>query len=89
LSPCVQLAHVDFAPSSPAGLLGGAAALLGKPEEARRVLSAALELAAKIRFRPEIALTHLQLAELLLEHYPSEQPEAQEHLDFAIEEFAG
>ena len=49
----------------------------------------ALELAAKIRFRPEIALTHLQLAELLLEHYPSEQPEAQEHLDFAIEEFAG
>ena len=32
----------------------------------------------------EIALTRLQLAELLLEHYPDERTEAQEHLDFAI-----
>ena len=42
---------------------------------------------AKIRFRPEIALTRLQLAELLLEHYPDERAEAMEHLDFAIGEF--
>ena len=40
-----------------------------------------------IRFRPEIALTRLGLAELLFEHYPDEAAEAQEHLDFAIAEF--
>ena len=40
-----------------------------------------------MRFRPEVALTWLQLAELLLEHYPRERAEALEHLDFAIAEF--
>ena len=35
----------------------------------------------------EIALTRLQLAELLLEHYPDERTDALEHLDFAISEF--
>ena len=40
----------------------------------------------KIRFRPEIALTRLELAELLLEHYPDEHDAAIEHLDFAIAE---
>ena len=49
--------------------------------------SKAIETAGKIRFRPEIALTRLQLAELLLEHYPEERAEAMEHLDFAIGEF--
>ncbi len=36
---------------------------------------------------PWLALSRLQLAELLLEHYPSERKEALEHLDFAIKEF--
>ena len=40
-----------------------------------------------MRFRPEIALIRLQLAELLLEHYPEERAEALEHLDSAINEF--
>ena len=40
-----------------------------------------------MRFRPELALTRLQLAELLLEYYPNEKAEALEHLDFAIKEF--
>lgn len=40
-----------------------------------------------MRFRPEVALTPLQLAELLLEHYPKEQAEPLEHLNFAIPEF--
>ena len=40
-----------------------------------------------MRFRPEIALTRLELAELLLEHYPDERATAIEHLDFAIGEF--
>ncbi len=35
---------------------------------------------------PEIALTRLQLAELLPEHYPGEKSEAQEDLDFSIGE---
>ena len=43
--------------------------------------------ARKLRFRPEIALIRLQLAELLLEHYPAERAAAMEHLDFAIGEF--
>ena len=40
-----------------------------------------------MRFRPELALTRLQLAELLLDNYPDEKKEALEHLDFAINEF--
>jgi class 3 adenylate cyclase/tetratricopeptide (TPR) repeat protein len=67
--------------------LGAAAAFLGRPDEARTYYSQALEVAGKLRFRPEIALTRLQLAELLLEHYPDEKPEALENLDFAIAEF--
>ena len=67
--------------------LGGAKALLGNLEGARAHYQAALDVLAKIRFRPEIALTRLQLAELLLEHYPEERAEAMEHLDFAIGEF--
>ena len=40
-----------------------------------------------MRLRPELALTQLELAELLLDHYPHEKAEALEHLDFAIKEF--
>ena len=67
--------------------LGAAAALLGEPEKARAYYEQAREVCAKIGFRPEIALTRLQLAELLLEHYPAERTSAIEHLDFAIGEF--
>jgi len=67
--------------------LGAAAALLGRPEEARTHYQEALKVATEIRFRPEIALTRLQLADLLLEHYPDERAEALEQLDFAINEF--
>jgi len=67
--------------------LGAASALLGEREQARQHYEQALELAAKVRFRPETALTHLQLAELLLMNYPDERAEALEHLDFAIAEF--
>jgi hypothetical protein len=40
-----------------------------------------------MRFRPELALSRLGLAELLLDRYPDEKAEALEHLDFAIKEF--
>jgi len=71
----------------PSRHLGAAAAFLGRPEEARAYYQEALDMATRLRFRPEIALTRLQLAELLLAHFPDEKAEALEHLDFAIEEF--
>lgn len=37
--------------------------------------------------RESVALAHLGLAELLLEHYPDERESAIEHLDLAITEF--
>ena len=67
--------------------MGGAAALLGKHDEARQYYQEAIKVCMEMRFRPELALTKLQLAELLLEHYPDEKKEALEHLDFAIREF--
>jgi len=81
------LAGMMIVSSSIGRHLGAAAALLGKPAEARDYYNQALEVCAKIRFRPEIALTRLGLAELLLDHYPDERPAAIEHLDFAIAEF--
>ena len=69
--------------------LGAASALLGRPDEARNYYAQALEVCKKVRFRPEIALIRLQLAELLLDQYSDERAEAIEHLDFAIGEFQG
>jgi class 3 adenylate cyclase/tetratricopeptide (TPR) repeat protein len=68
-------------------LLGTAAAFLGRPEEARASYEEAMDMATRLRSRPEIALTRLELAELLLAHYPDEKAEALEHMDFAIGEF--
>ncbi|MSQ14325.1 MAG: hypothetical protein EXR50_00460, partial [Dehalococcoidia bacterium] len=70
--------------------LGAAAALLGDKEKARAYYQQALEVRAKVRHRPEAALTHLQLAELLLQGAGEQvvsRKEAMEHLDFAIGEF--
>jgi tetratricopeptide (TPR) repeat protein len=67
--------------------LGGAAALLGRYDEACKHYMEAIRVCTEIPFRPELALSRLQLAELLLEHYPAEKKEALEHLDFAIKEF--
>jgi len=68
-------------------LCGGAAALRGETEQARGYYEQAIEICEKVHFRPELALTRLELAELLLEHYPAERPAAIEHLNFAIAEF--
>jgi hypothetical protein len=86
LAPAVGL-HTTRTSGTPARLLGNSAALLHEPEEARRYYTQALDVAGRIRFRPEVALTRLALAELLFDQYPSEAGEAQEHLDFAIAEF--
>ena len=79
-----------YSPRGPIALfLGMGAAELGEAEQARELLGRALDVAAKVGDRPATALTHLQLAELLLEHYPDERPEAMVHLDFVIGEFIG
>jgi tetratricopeptide (TPR) repeat protein len=67
--------------------LGGAAALLERYDEARKYYQEAIKVCTEMPFRPELALSRLQLAEMLLEHYPDEKKEALEHLDFAIKEF--
>jgi tetratricopeptide (TPR) repeat protein len=74
-------------PTCVARHLGGAAGLLGRHEEARKHYKEAIKVCTAMRFRPELALTRLQLAELLLEHYPKERAAALEYLDFAISEF--
>ena len=67
--------------------LGGAAALLEKYDEAREFYKQSFKICTELNMRPELALTHLNFAELLLDHYPKEKAEAIEHLDFAIKEF--
>jgi DNA-binding CsgD family transcriptional regulator len=85
------VAHVTVGPwfyTCVARHLGAAAALCGDPAAARAYYMRALESAAKIHFRPEIALAHLQLAELLIREYSDSatRAEAEEHLDFALTE---
>ena len=55
------------APTPVARHLGAAAALLGEREKAKVYYHQALEVCAKVRHRPETAITRLQLAELLLQ----------------------
>jgi tetratricopeptide (TPR) repeat protein len=85
--------------------VGAAAALLGEPDKARGYYQQAIPACEQIRFRPELALTRLQLAELLLDEAAKPSPfgrgqgegespaalhtAAIAHLDFAIAEFRG
>jgi tetratricopeptide (TPR) repeat protein len=64
-----------------------ACVLLGENAEARSLYEQAIERCRAAKNRPELALSRLGLAELLLEHYPEEHDAAIEHLDFAISEF--
>src|SRR5262249_8909437 len=67
--------------------LGEAAVLVGDRSAARAYYAQALEAAGKIRFRPELALTHLRLAELLFEEKgEAARSEALAHLDAAVPE---
>jgi hypothetical protein len=68
-------------------LLAEGAALLGEFDKARRFCDESVRDCEALRHRPELALTRLGLAELLLEHYPDERDAGIEHLDFAISEF--
>ena len=68
-------------------MIGEAAALLDRYDEAKEHYQEAIRVCANMRFRSELALSRLGLAELLLDQYPDEKTEALEHLDFAINEF--
>jgi DNA-binding CsgD family transcriptional regulator len=65
---------------------GSALVLLGEHAQARERFRAALAAGEKMRFRPEIALTRLALAELILDHFPRERAEAFEQLEACIPE---
>jgi ATP/maltotriose-dependent transcriptional regulator MalT len=65
--------------------LGDAAVLAGDRSAARSYYLQALDAAAKTRFRPEVAFTHLSLAELHFED-DLDRPQALEHLNAAIPE---
>ena len=67
--------------------LGAAATMLGRMDEAKNHYHDALDVTTNMRFRPELALSRFQLAELQLEHFLDEKTEAIEHLNFAINEF--
>jgi DNA-binding CsgD family transcriptional regulator len=66
--------------------LGAAAALLGHPERALGYYERALADATAMRFRPEVALTRLGLAELLAGDF-GKSDEGLDHLRLAIPEF--
>jgi DNA-binding CsgD family transcriptional regulator len=69
-------------------LLGEAALLVGREAAvARDAYEKAFAVCEQIRFRPELALVRLDLAELLLNSYPSERAAAVEHLRVATAEF--
>jgi hypothetical protein len=78
----------EIYPTCIARHLAAGSVLLGEREQARVYYDQALRVCDKVHFRPETALTHLQLAELLLDDANGDQgAEALEHLDFAIAEF--
>ena len=68
-------------------LLGEAATLVGRNTEARDFFQQALEVCERLHFRPESALIHLELAEVLIMYFPNKNAEASEHLQTAIAEF--
>jgi DNA-binding CsgD family transcriptional regulator len=81
----LALGYLSFA--CPARLLGEAASLLGRPGDARDWFERAIEISRRIAFRPEVALAHSRLGELLLKQFSDRRAEAFTHLDFAISEF--
>ncbi|MGE0544740.1 MAG: AAA family ATPase [Dehalococcoidia bacterium] len=83
LAPC---AVADWGLTTIARHLGAATALLGDRTRAREYFEQALAVAGAIRFRPELALTNLQIAELLAAE-SANRGAAQRYLEPAIDEF--
>ncbi|HTE84250.1 MAG TPA: hypothetical protein VK821_05930, partial [Dehalococcoidia bacterium] len=75
LAPAAGMLSQLF-PTRIARHLGAASALLGETDKARGYYQQAIEICEKVRFRPELALTRLELAELMLGEANSNQPSA-------------
>jgi DNA-binding CsgD family transcriptional regulator len=84
LSAVARLSTGDWYHFSPARLLGEVCVLNGDRDGARAYFAEALESASKIRFRPELALTHLRFGEL--EMAEGHDMAALEHLGVAVPE---
>jgi DNA-binding CsgD family transcriptional regulator len=69
-------------------LLGEAAVTLGQFDAAREYYRQAIEVCQKTRFRPELALTRLDMSELLVTHFPAERAEALQQLGLATTELS-
>ena len=82
LWPWRHLALTGNTHSSAGRLLGEAAMLLGRPDEAHS-LFLALEVCSRAGFRAEVALIELDLAELLLHAKDAERPEGVAYLERA------
>lgn len=67
--------------------IGDGLAFLGDHTAARQRYESALALAQEMRFRPEIALAHLGLAETLHAGFPRERVAARAHLESCLPEF--
>jgi DNA-binding CsgD family transcriptional regulator len=85
-----RVAHLSFGAAFKTCIgrhLGDAAALVGDRTAARAYYAQALEVAGKIRCRPELALTHLRLAEMLFQETDdAARSEALAYLDTVIPE---
>jgi class 3 adenylate cyclase len=66
--------------------LAAAEAVLGNLDASVLMYRQAVKACENIRSRPELALSRLGLAEVLLDHFPDLRAEAVEHLDFAVTE---
>ena len=86
LAPVAHLAMVVGMPNA-ARLIGNAALLRGDVSAARAHFELAVERTSQIRYRPELALSRLELAELLLDHFRTDASLALEHLRAAKAEF--
>jgi len=86
LAPLASRVHGNFPVVSYGRLLGEAAAMLGQSDRARDLYSQAMRICERIRFRPELALIQLDLAELLYPHFPEEQSEGLVRLGIATAE---
>jgi hypothetical protein len=95
--PSDLIGNPEHSCTSVGRVLGMAAVLAGDRDTAEGYYRQALSSSERARFRPEVALIRLQLADLLLSEQRSAiggtpgkaQDEGREHLDFAIKEFEG
>jgi DNA-binding CsgD family transcriptional regulator len=81
------VAHVSCTSAGCVGrVLGASWALRGDAARARAAFELAIRACERSHFRPELALARLDLAELMLGHYPQERAAALELLDMATAE---